>query len=173
MVTIKHKFSNKIVYGSEAAGGDAGKTYTGNTTTMYMHLSAPDLSIFQSKKVKAGQVIGYVGTTGNSTGDHLHFTFKIGRHQVHDDTAYDNLLAATYKVSTFITEDSEDWKFHSQRVIDLNSDIEDSESLADLEGSGEDANALTSCVDGFVKNDKGECVEADEAYVMPMGQSQT
>lgn len=39
--------------------------------TLYAHCSFICVTIGQ--KVKQGEVIGYVGTTGNSTGNHLHF----------------------------------------------------------------------------------------------------
>ena len=39
--------------------------------TLYTHCSSICVTVGQ--KVKQGEVIGYVGTTGNSTGNHLHF----------------------------------------------------------------------------------------------------
>ena len=39
--------------------------------TLYAHCSSICVTVGQ--EVKQGEVIGYVGTTGNSTGNHLHF----------------------------------------------------------------------------------------------------
>ena len=46
-------------------------------STLYAHQSA--LNVYEGQVVSQGDVIGYVGSTGNSTGPHLHFTvFKNG-----------------------------------------------------------------------------------------------
>ncbi|WP_225879837.1 M23 family metallopeptidase [Abyssogena phaseoliformis symbiont] len=42
-------------------------------TTVYAHLSRYANSLYKGKKVKKGQIIGYVGSTGRSTGPHLHY----------------------------------------------------------------------------------------------------
>lgn len=48
-------------------------------TTKYGHLSAlVNLGVGESKKVKAGDIIGRTGTTGSSSGDHLHFGVYTG-----------------------------------------------------------------------------------------------
>ena len=52
-------------------GSYQGKYYS----SLYAHMSSVAVSPGQS--VKQGQTIGYVGTTGNSTGYHLHFSIKI------------------------------------------------------------------------------------------------
>ncbi|MFE6645849.1 peptidoglycan DD-metalloendopeptidase family protein [Nocardioides sp. NPDC057772] len=47
------------------------QTAPGNLTTWYGHMQS--LSVREGQMVKAGQVIGQVGSEGNSTGCHLHF----------------------------------------------------------------------------------------------------
>lgn len=46
-----------------------------NMKTYYAHLQKQGIS--KGTKVRAGQVIGYMGSTGRSTGVHLHFEIRI------------------------------------------------------------------------------------------------
>jgi len=45
-------------------------------STLYAHMSRFKTGIQSGKKVKKGDVIGYVGNTGNSTGAHLHYEIR-------------------------------------------------------------------------------------------------
>lgn len=47
------------------------------TMTLYAHLSPNSRTVSKGDKVSQGQVLGIVGTTGNSTGLHLHFEVRI------------------------------------------------------------------------------------------------
>ncbi len=48
-----------------------------NYTTAYAHMSRFAKGIRRGTKVKQGDVIGYVGSTGWSTGAHLHYEFRV------------------------------------------------------------------------------------------------
>ncbi len=50
-----------------------GATYT----TVYAHMSRFAHGMHKGKRVKQGQIIGYVGSTGYATGPHLHFEFRV------------------------------------------------------------------------------------------------
>ena len=54
-------------------------------TTLYGHLSAFNCN--GGHKVKRGEIIGYMGNTGLSTGHHLHYTVRVGGRIV-NPTAY-------------------------------------------------------------------------------------
>jgi len=50
--------------------------------TAYAHLSSFKKNIFKGKRVNQGDIIGYVGTTGKSTGPHLHYEILYQNKQI-------------------------------------------------------------------------------------------
>ena len=45
--------------------------------TLYGHMLANSRRVKEGDKVSQGQTIGTVGSTGNSTGTHLHFEVRV------------------------------------------------------------------------------------------------
>ena len=71
---LKYGYGNHIIIDH----GDGFKT-------LYAHLS--QINVSQGQTVTQGQVIGIVGSTGRSTGPHLHFEVRVGDRPV-DPSAY-------------------------------------------------------------------------------------
>ncbi len=71
--------------------------HSNGTTTLYAHMNEmPCVSVGQT--VSAGQVIGYVGSTGWSTGPHCHFEIRVNGSCV-DPISYFPGVAFTYSAS--------------------------------------------------------------------------
>jgi len=51
--------------------------HNGEYSTAYAHLRAFARGVGKGKRVAQGQIIGYVGTTGRSTGPHLHYEILV------------------------------------------------------------------------------------------------
>jgi len=76
---IRAAFSGKVTY--RAVRGGYGNfielTHKDGITTRYAHLHEYAEGIEMGTVVQAGDLIGYVGTTGLSTGPHLHFEIRM------------------------------------------------------------------------------------------------
>lgn len=76
---IKAAGDGKIVHRGRKGG--YGKTviiqHGGSYSTLYAHMSSYSRGQRRGKHVRQGQIIGYVGTTGRSTGPHLHYEFRV------------------------------------------------------------------------------------------------
>ena len=73
---IKSPLSGEVikVWTDSMSGNAINIKHKNNLITGYAHLSK--FNVKQGDKVKAGDVIGYVGSTGLSTGNHLHLVVK-------------------------------------------------------------------------------------------------
>ena len=70
-----------------AGGGNCVKIKHNSTyETIYAHMQAFAKGIKKGRKVKQGQIIGYVGSTGMSTGPHLHYEVIINGKKINSQT---------------------------------------------------------------------------------------
>ena len=68
-------------------GGNCIKIKHNSTySTIYAHMIRFSKNIRVGKKVRQGQIIGYVGSTGNSTGPHLHYEVIVNGKKINSQT---------------------------------------------------------------------------------------
>ena len=71
------KAGSVVVAGTQSGYGNTVVIdHGGDMTTLYAHQSR--LAVSSGQSVSQGQVIGYIGSTGRSTGPHLHFETRYG-----------------------------------------------------------------------------------------------
>lgn len=76
---IKAAGDGKIVYRGRKGG--YGRTvivqHGGRYSTLYAHMHRYRKDMRVGKRIKQGQIIGYVGSSGRTTGPHLHYEFRV------------------------------------------------------------------------------------------------
>lgn len=76
---IKASGDGKVIW--RGTKGGYGRTviiqHAGIYTTLYAHMSKYNSKVKNGSRVKQGQVIGYIGSSGLATGPHLHYEFRI------------------------------------------------------------------------------------------------
>ena len=74
---VKSMDGGKVTYAgwNNARGYYIRVSHGNNRTTLYQHLN--DYTVLKGDVVKPGQIIGHVGSTGDSTGPHLHLEMKV------------------------------------------------------------------------------------------------
>ena len=78
----------EFVGGQNGYGNVVVVKHWSNYSTAYAHMSRFGANLRKGMKVAQGDVIGYVGTTGWSTGPHLHYEFRVNN-QPRDPLAMD------------------------------------------------------------------------------------
>ena len=92
--------SGTVVYSSDGWNGGWGNyvmiDHGNGMQTLYAHMSSRAVSVGQT--VSRGQTIGYVGSTGMSTGPHLHFEMYVNGSRIDPQTRYPG-VSFTYSAS--------------------------------------------------------------------------
>ena len=76
---IKAAGDGKVIFrGVKSGYGNAViLQHGGNITTLYAHMSKFAANMGVGKRVRQGQTIGYVGSTGLATANHLHYEYRV------------------------------------------------------------------------------------------------
>ena len=113
-------------------GGGGGNTlkikHAGNLQTAYLHLSKYAKGIAQGSRVVQGQLIGYVGSTGASTGPHL--DFRIWK----NGTPIDPLKIPQEPAEPIARENRAAFEFVRDRILaELNGELPEEQCITRLD----------------------------------------
>ena len=113
-------------------GGGGGNTlkikHAGNLQTAYLHLSKYAKGIAQGTRVVQGQLIGYVGSTGSSTGPHL--DFRIWK----NGTPIDPLKIPQEPAEPIARENRAAFEFVRDRILaELNGELPEEQRITRLD----------------------------------------
>ncbi len=112
----------------KAAGNMLKIKHPGNLSSGYLHLRGFAKGIKVGARVSQGQVIGYVGSTGRSTGPHLDFRLWKG------NTAINPLKVPQKPTEPISKENREKFERVKERVMaELNGEVPDSMKVKNLE----------------------------------------
>ena len=98
--------------------------HNGEYSTAYAHLSRFAKGMSPGQRVSQGQVIGYVGTTGRSTGPHLHFEVR------RDGSQINPLKLKSVALGQLGGNDLERFKAEMARIDRMRQDLADGTQLA-------------------------------------------
>ena len=83
----------------------------GRYSTLYAHMSRYRRGVYAGKRVRQGQIIGYVGSSGRATGSHLHYEFRVhGQHR-------NPLTVRLPNAAPIQGKYKEDFLYHSQKIL--------------------------------------------------------
>ena len=113
-------------------GGGGGNTlkikHPGNMMSGYLHLSRFAKGIAQGSRVSQGQLIGYVGSTGASTGPHL--DFRLWR----NGKPIDPLKAPSEPAEPIAAQNRAAFEFVRDRIVaELDGEVSDSLRITQLD----------------------------------------
>ena len=112
----------------KAAGNMLKIKHPGNLSSGYLHLRGFAKGIKVGARVSQGQVIGYVGSTGRSTGPHLDFRLWKG------STPINPLKVPQKPTEPISKENKERFNFVKERIMaELNGEVPDSMKVTNLE----------------------------------------
>lgn len=81
VVSAKEGTNGSCVTGNIECGNGYGNyvilEHSDGNYTLYAHMATNSIQVKEGESVKQGQVLGYVGSTGKSTGSHLHFEVRV------------------------------------------------------------------------------------------------
>lgn len=81
VVSVTNNCADRGYYGSRCGGGYGNAVWIqhpGNIFVVYSHIKS-NITVSVGQSVRKGQVVGFMGNSGSSTGTHLHFGVHMGR----------------------------------------------------------------------------------------------